>query len=70
MGSTAPINLTLTYDEDTATDGSDQGDAKDDDADVTIDITGDITSQSGLAFKSTPDADGIHFEFTIPQSIT
>ena len=70
------INLTLTYDEDTATDGSDQGDAKDDDADVTIDITGDITSRSALAFTGTlgqngaPNADGIHFAFTIPQSIS
>ena len=66
---TAPINLALTYDEDTATDSDGQGD-KDDDADVTIDITGDITSRSPLTFTRAPNAAGIHFAFTIPQSIS
>ena len=66
---TEEIDIALTYDEDTATDSDGQGD-KDDDADVMLIITGDITSRFGLAFKSTPNADGIHFAFTIPQSIS
>ena len=76
LGATAPINLTLSYDQDTDTDGVDQGDAKDDDVDVRIVITGGITSQSALTFtgtlgpNGTANADGIHFEFTVPQSIS
>ena len=69
LGATAPINLTLRYDEDTDTDGDDQGDAKDDDDDVRINITGNITSQESLSFSTTPGADGIHFDFTISQNI-
>ena len=71
LGATAPINLTLTYDEDTTTDSDGTGgQVADKNADVTIGIRGAITKQSALTFSTTPVADGIDFAFTVAQNIS
>ncbi len=79
-----PISVVLMYDEDTAVDSSatpDDNSANDNDVQITL--TGSVNTRDALAFSGTlgevnpdsddtdgmPNTDGIHYAFTIPQSV-